>query len=110
MRNCITKWINVVLHLQAVGEALCNLALISLSGKKNHITQWTKESRFNKKESQDNSDGAKVMKEGGETKTIIEYLCFRSSLLWRWSLERKHKYTHRHIMRTKLEKYCAIRE
>lgn len=29
----------VVLHLQAVGEALCNLALISLSGKESHNRQ-----------------------------------------------------------------------
>lgn len=43
----------MVLHLQAVGEALCNLALISLSGKR-HETQWKKKgSSFNKSLSQD---------------------------------------------------------
>lgn len=55
MKNCITtaegSLTPVVLHLPAEGEALCNLALISLSGrqkeeKKKDNTKQMKETRF----------------------------------------------------------------
>lgn len=54
--------------------------------------------------------------EGAGEENVIEYLYFRSSLLWCWSLQRKQKkrgepkYTQRHTTWIKLEKYWVIRK
>lgn len=97
-----------VSHLPAVGEALCSLARISLS-------EWEEKKKNHNK--QTNPDLIKGKQGAGESRSnggeegpnVTEYLCFHSSLLWRWSLHRKrtkewkNKNIHTCIMRKMLE-------